>query len=75
MNGILLQLFQNTLVVLLAPLLLGWVTVQPFVIGQFSWLQPVFGVLGIAVCLLGYRLHRLTTSYAPPRIPFGASPA
>ncbi|MEV6061463.1 hypothetical protein AB0L62_15805 [Nocardia asteroides] len=56
-------------------LLLGWVTVQPFVIGQFSWLQPVFGVLGIAVCLLGYRLHRQTASYAPPSIPFGASPA
>ncbi|MFJ2666371.1 hypothetical protein ACIO14_18670 [Nocardia fluminea] len=40
-------------------LLLGWVAVQPFVIGRFHWLQPLFGLLGLAVCVLAYRLrHR-----------------
>ncbi|MFI6571184.1 hypothetical protein [Nocardia fluminea] len=40
-------------------LLIGWVAVQPLVIGRFHWLQPIFGVLGLAVCALAYRLrHR-----------------
>ncbi|MGW5922274.1 hypothetical protein ACWFPY_25075 [Nocardia fluminea] len=56
-------------------LLLGWVGVQPFVIGQFNWLQPVFGLLGLAVCLLGYRLHQPTPGWGTPHFPFGASPA
>lgn len=56
-------------------LLLGWVVVQPLVIGQFNWLQLVFGSLGVFVLLLGYRLHRPQSSTASPRFPFGASPA
>lgn len=56
-------------------LLLGWVAVQPLVIGQFNWLQPVFGLLGSAVCLLGYRLHRPVSGVRTPHFPFGASPA
>ncbi|MFD8104443.1 hypothetical protein ACFV24_33405 [Nocardia fluminea] len=40
-------------------LLIGWVAVQPLIIGRFHWLQPIFGVLGLAVCALAYRLrHR-----------------
>lgn len=56
-------------------LLLGWVTVQPFVIGQFNWLQPVFGLFGVAVCVVAYRLHRPTASIGSPRLPFNAFPA
>lgn len=40
-------------------LLVGWVTIQPWVIGRFHWLQPIFGVLGIYVCVLALRFrHR-----------------
>lgn len=56
-------------------LLLGWVLVQPFVIGQFNWLQPVFGLLGAIVCLLGWRLAQPTSRYGFPRFPFHTSPA
>lgn len=56
-------------------LLIGWVTVQPFVIGRFTWLQPVFGLLGVAVCLLAHRLRRPGTRIGSPSVPFGASPA
>ncbi|MFC9964556.1 MULTISPECIES: hypothetical protein [Nocardia] len=56
-------------------LLAGWVAVQPLVIGQFHWLQPVFGLLGLAVGLLGYRLHRPASGLGTPHFPFGASPA
>ncbi|MGW5452821.1 hypothetical protein [Nocardia sp. NPDC003979] len=56
-------------------LLLGWVTVQPFVIGQFNWLQPVFGLLGAAVCALSYRLRRPVTGIGSAKFPTTASPA
>lgn len=56
-------------------LLLGWVLVQPLVIGQFNWLQPVFGLLGAIVCLLGWRLARPTSRDGFPRFPFHTSPA
>ncbi|MGS2811409.1 hypothetical protein [Nocardia sp. MW-W600-9] len=56
-------------------LLLGWVTVQPLLIGQFNWLQPVFGLLGGIVSLLGYWLHRPIPGISSPDCPFGASPA
>ncbi|MBW0273862.1 hypothetical protein ATM97_31610 [Nocardia sp. MH4] len=40
-------------------LLVGWVTIQPLIIGRFHWLQPIFGVLGISVCVLALRFrHR-----------------
>jgi hypothetical protein len=35
-------------------ILLGWITVEILII-PFSWLQPVFSVLAIAVVKLGYR--------------------
>ncbi|MBF6215414.1 hypothetical protein IU469_30270 [Nocardia puris] len=56
-------------------LLIGWVTVQPFVIGRFTWLQPVVGLLGVAVCLLAYRLRRPDLRTGTPTVPFGSSPA
>ncbi|MDO3650587.1 hypothetical protein [Nocardia mangyaensis] len=56
-------------------LLLGWVAVQPFVIGQLNWLQPVCGLLGAAVCAVGYRLHRPTAGIGSPKLPFHAFPA
>ncbi|MBA4857655.1 hypothetical protein [Nocardia farcinica] len=42
-------------------ILLGWVVMQPFIIGQVSWMQAVFGVLGTAVGALGFRLARFRT--------------
>ncbi|WP_280339442.1 hypothetical protein [Nocardia neocaledoniensis] len=56
-------------------LLVGWVTVQPFVIGRFNWLQPVFGLLGLAVCLLAYRLRRPGLHTGSAAVPFRSSPA
>ncbi|MGV9610963.1 hypothetical protein [Nocardia xishanensis] len=47
-------------------LLVSWIVVQPFVIGQFHWLQPVFGALGVAVCVLAYRLHRHRARHSAP---------
>ncbi|TDP31841.1 hypothetical protein [Nocardia ignorata] len=38
--------------------LMGWGMVQPFVIGRFCWWQPIFGLLGMTVCLLAYLLRR-----------------
>lgn len=38
-------------------LLVGWVAVQPIIIGQFFWLQPVFGLLGLTVAGLGLSLN------------------
>ncbi|MBB5916740.1 hypothetical protein BJY24_005652 [Nocardia transvalensis] len=43
--------------VLSGALLIGWTAVQPAIIGQFSRLQPVFGLLGVAVVALGLYLH------------------
>ncbi len=37
--------------------LVGWIAVQPVIIGQFSWLQPVFGVCGVIVASLGLYLR------------------
>ncbi|WP_280368610.1 hypothetical protein [Nocardia wallacei] len=50
----------DTVAVLSGALLIGWVTVQPAIIGQFHWLQPVFGLLGTTVATLGLylRTHR-----------------
>ncbi|MGX1875543.1 hypothetical protein ACWIHP_12925 [Nocardia fluminea] len=56
-------------------LLLGWVAIQPLVIGQFHWLQPVFGVLGGLVCLLGSSLYRSSDGFRSAGLPFGPSPA
>jgi len=57
-------------------LLVGWVTLQPFIIGRFNWLQPVFGLLGVAVCLLAYRLRRPSARAGFSRpLPYGSSPA
>ncbi|APE34867.1 hypothetical protein BOX37_13935 [Nocardia mangyaensis] len=56
-------------------LLLGWVAIQPLVIGQFNWLQPVFGVLGGSVCLLGSSLCRSSDGFRSPKFPFRPSPA
>lgn len=39
-------------------LLIGWVTVQPFIIDRVFWLQPVCGVLGLVVAVLGVVLLR-----------------
>lgn len=39
-------------------LLIAWVAVQPFVIDQVYWLQPVCGVLGLIVVWLGIALRR-----------------
>ncbi|MGW5574647.1 hypothetical protein ACWEVD_25890 [Nocardia thailandica] len=41
-------------------LLIGWVAVQPLIIGAFHWLQPIFGVLGLAVCLLAGRYRHVS---------------
>lgn len=56
-------------------LLLGWVTIQPLVIGQFNWLQLLFGAIGAAVILLGHRLHLPPSEVDRPRLPHGASSA
>ncbi|WP_067857209.1 hypothetical protein [Nocardia shimofusensis] len=37
-------------------LLTGWVTVQPFIIGRFHWLQPTFGALGLGTAVLARRV-------------------
>lgn len=37
-------------------LLTGWVTVQPFIIRRFSWMQPAFGALGLGTAALAWRL-------------------
>jgi hypothetical protein len=38
-------------------LLVGWILVQPAIIGRFDWLQPVFGLLGSSVFALGLLLQ------------------
>ena len=38
-------------------ILLGWITVETLII-PFSWLQPTFFVLGVAVVKLAYRQHQ-----------------
>ncbi|MGV9614431.1 hypothetical protein [Nocardia xishanensis] len=55
--------------------MLGWILVQPFIIGQFVWLQPVFGTLGLAVCVLAYRLHRHRVGHDAAGSTSGALPA
>ncbi|WP_051027122.1 hypothetical protein [Nocardia higoensis] len=37
-------------------LLMGWVTVQPFIIGRFHWLQPMFGAFGLGTAVLARRV-------------------
>lgn len=37
-------------------LLVAWIIVQPAVIGETSWLQGFFGVLGVLVALRGWRI-------------------
>ncbi|BCK56035.1 hypothetical protein [Nocardia wallacei] len=47
----------DTVAMLSGAVLVGWVTVQPAIIGQFHWLQPVFGLLGLTVAALGLYLR------------------
>lgn len=42
-------------------LLAAWIVVQPAVIGQTSWLQVFFGVIGVLVALRGWRMTVLAS--------------
>ncbi|CAH0149469.1 hypothetical protein HQO38_03205 [Rhodococcus fascians] len=45
-------------------LLAAWIVVQPLVIGETSWLQGMFGVLGVLVALRGWRITAYTNRLA-----------
>jgi ABC-type antimicrobial peptide transport system permease subunit len=38
-------------------LLVGWIVVQVLVIREFSWFQPVYGLVGLVLLVLGLRLR------------------
>ena len=56
--------------------LLGWITVETLII-PFSWLQPTFFVLGIAVVGLGYRQRQAVTrsQYGQPMFRHALTPS
>lgn len=39
-------------------LLVAWILVQPAVIGETSWLQGTFGLIGVLIALRGWRITR-----------------
>ncbi|MFC4127783.1 hypothetical protein [Nocardia rhizosphaerae] len=56
-------------------LLLGWVAIQPLLVGQAHWLHLAFGLLGVFVGLTGFSLYRLTHGPGPAGFRFDTSPA
>ena len=46
-------------------LLVAWVAIQPAVIGETSWLQAFFGVIGVFVALRGWRMTVLANRLEP----------